>query len=57
MDEVPPLYPDAARALWTGRFPQLEVVDVDDVNHYTIVMLQRGADQVVPHVRAALGRD
>ena len=56
MDEVPPLYPDAARARWTGEHPQMRVVDVDDVNHYTIVMLRRGAEQLVPLVREALRR-
>jgi pimeloyl-ACP methyl ester carboxylesterase len=56
MDEVPPLYPEVARAKWTSEHPELELVAIDDVNHYTIVMLQRGVDQVVPHVRAALER-
>lgn len=55
MDEVPPLYPDAAVALWSERLPQLEVVHVEDVNHYTVVMLRRGVDQLVPHLRAVLG--
>ncbi len=56
LDEVPPLYPPAAREHWMATYPDLPPVDVADVNHYTIVMLQRGVDQVVPHVRAALGR-
>jgi pimeloyl-ACP methyl ester carboxylesterase len=56
MDEVPPLYPQQARSHWLGEHPTVELVEVDDVNHYTIVMLRRGVDQVVPHVRAALGR-
>lgn len=55
MDEVPPLYPDAAREKWTSEHPELEMVAIEDVNHYTIVMLQRGVDQVVPHVLRALG--
>lgn len=56
MDEVPPLYPPAARAQWTTEHPELVVAEIEDVNHYTIVMLQRGVDQVVPHVRRAMGR-
>lgn len=56
MDEVPPLYPDAAREHWTAEHPEVEMVTVDDVNHYTVVMLPRGAEQVVPLVRAALVR-
>ena len=55
MDEVPPLYPDAARELWTGRYPALRMVAVEDVNHYTIVMLEEGAAQVRPHLVEALG--
>lgn len=54
MDEVPPLYPQQAREHWAAAYPDLAPVDVEDVNHYTIVMLQRGIDQVLPHVRAAL---
>ncbi len=56
MDEVPPLYPQQAREHWLRAYPDLAPVDVEDVNHYTIVMLQRGIDQVVPHVRTALAR-
>ncbi|GAA5158718.1 alpha/beta fold hydrolase [Ornithinimicrobium tianjinense] len=56
MDEVPPLYPDPARARWTGEHPEMRVVDVDDVNHYSIVLLRRGVEQLVPVVREALGR-
>lgn len=54
MDEVPPLYPDSARAHWTGEHPELRVAEIEDVNHYTIVMLPRGIDQVLPHVLGAL---
>ncbi|WP_122263184.1 alpha/beta fold hydrolase [Ornithinimicrobium cerasi] len=54
LDEEPPLYPEAARTRWAAEHPQVGVVEVADVNHYTIVMLRRGVDQVVPHVRAAL---
>ena len=57
MDEVPPLYPDAARQHWSAEHPEVRVADVADVNHYTVVMLQRGIDQVVPHVRAAIAAD
>lgn len=57
MDEVPPLYPQAARERWTAQHPDLVVADVGDVNHYTIVMLERGMEQLVPHVRAALAAE
>lgn len=54
MDEVPPLYPDAAVERWTTQFPQVRLVHIEDVNHYTIVMLPSGAEQLLPHVREAL---
>ncbi|USQ77664.1 alpha/beta fold hydrolase [Ornithinimicrobium cryptoxanthini] len=56
MDEVPPLYPDSAREHWVAAHPEVRMVAVEDVNHYTIVMLQRGVDQVIPLVREALAR-
>src|SRR5690606_31155209 len=55
MDEVPPLYPRSAQEHWTAQHPEVALTGVEDVNHYTIVMLPRGVQQVVPHVRAALG--
>lgn len=54
MDEVPPLYPDAAVELWTTTVPQLRLVRTPDVNHYTIVMLRRGVDQLLPHLETML---
>ncbi|WP_237565541.1 alpha/beta fold hydrolase [Ornithinimicrobium cavernae] len=56
LDEEPPLYPREARDRWSAEHPDLQVSVVEDVNHYTIVMLPRGVEQVVPHVRAALAR-
>lgn len=41
---------------FTELVPQLRVVEVPDVNHYTIVMTEPGAAQVADAVRAALGR-
>lgn len=54
LDEVPPLYPDAARQLWTGRYPQLRTIPVEDVNHYTIIMADQGVRQLLPHLQEAL---
>lgn len=56
LDEVPPLYPDAARDLWTRRLPQMRVVPIEDVNHYTIVLGERGVQQLLPHLEEDLGR-
>ncbi|WP_238695166.1 alpha/beta hydrolase [Ornithinimicrobium flavum] len=54
MDEVPPLYPESAVDRWAAQLPQLRLVHVPDVNHYTIVMLRRGVDQLLPHLEAML---
>ncbi|WP_405040527.1 alpha/beta fold hydrolase [Serinicoccus sp. LYQ92] len=50
LDEVPPLYPDAARARWTGQLPTLRMVPVVEVNHYTIVLSRPGVEQLLPHL-------
>ncbi len=55
MDEVPPLYPDAARAHWTAQYPDLEMIEVADVNHYTIVMGEAGMRAITPVVTRAMG--
>jgi lipase len=54
LDEVPPLYPEEARAAWQQRVPALRTGEVAGVNHYTIVMTERGVRGVVPAVREAL---
>lgn len=54
MDEVPPLYPLAARDHWTEQFPQLVMSEIEDVNHYTIVMGDGGAQALEPTIRGAL---
>lgn len=52
LNEDTPLYPnplvESARAL----LPALRVHEANDVNHYTIVMSEAGAEQVAPLVRA-----
>jgi pimeloyl-ACP methyl ester carboxylesterase len=54
-NETPPLYPAEAVQRWRQRFPQLDVHLIDDVNHYTIVISDRGAEGVTAAVRRALG--
>ncbi|MBN9606653.1 MAG: alpha/beta fold hydrolase [Actinomycetales bacterium] len=41
-----PLYPAGRMDSFAALVPQLEVVEVDDVNHYTIAMAPRGARRV-----------
>lgn len=52
--EPPGLYPPGALNAFTSEIPQLEVIEVPDVNHYTIVMTRPGVDLVADAVRAAV---
>lgn len=54
MDEVPPLYPRGARQRWRAEHPQVDVGELEDVNHYTVVMDPAGAAQLEPWIRRAL---
>ena len=54
LDEVPPLYPEAVLENWRGRLPQIAMSTVSDVNHYTIVMHERGIVRVADAVRESL---
>lgn len=49
-----PLYPAQNVEQWAGRLPPLEVVEVPDVNHYTIIMSNAGAQAVAQQVARAL---
>jgi pimeloyl-ACP methyl ester carboxylesterase len=51
----PGLYPDAWLAGWQGRVAGLRSVLVPDVNHYTILLTERGARAVARQVREELG--
>lgn len=50
-NETPGLYPPAVLARWRAALPQLTVHEVADVNHYTIVMGERGAAAVAAVLR------
>lgn len=54
VNESPGLYPDAVLSAALEIAPGIRVHDVEDVNHYTIVMTDAGADRVAPIVRRAL---
>ncbi|WP_299057461.1 alpha/beta hydrolase [uncultured Nocardioides sp.] len=51
MDEPEPLYPTAAVEAAAERLPLLAAYDVEDVNHYTIVMAPGGARTVADRLR------
>lgn len=54
LNETPGLYPDAVLAAALEAAPGIQVHDIDDVNHYTIVMTDEGANRVAPIVRRSL---
>ena len=56
LNEVPPLYPEAVLEHWRERQPQIAMSTVADVNHYTIVMHERGIGHVADAVREALNQ-
>lgn len=55
-DPAAPLYDPAHLASWADRLPALRTRDVEDVNHYTIVMSPAGAAAVAAETLRALGR-
>ena len=52
--EPPGLYPPGVLNAFTADIPQLEVIEVPDVNHYTIVMTRPGVDRVADAIRDAV---
>lgn len=54
LDQVPPLYSTERLPGLLASYPGLRHESVDDVNHYTIVLSERGADAVAAVVRAEL---
>jgi len=53
LTDAEPLYAPGALEGFRGLVPQLRVVEVDDVNHYTILFAERGAARVAEAARAA----
>lgn len=53
-DELPGLYSQQTVAQWGERLPQLGIHEVDDVNHYTIVMAEHGMREVLEIVRPVI---
>lgn len=49
--DAEPLYAPGAMEGFRALVPQLEVVEVDDVNHYTIVFADRGAARIAETTR------
>jgi lipase len=55
LDETPGLYPPAAVEHWRHELPLATITEVPDVNHYTIVMGERGAGVIAAHIRPLIG--
>lgn len=53
LDEPQPLFPDAVVAAIEEQLPQLVVVTVPDINHYTLFLTARGAEAIAAAVIAA----
>ena len=49
-----PLYPPGRMEEFRSDIPQLAVVEVTDVNHYSIVMAEPGAARVADAIRSLL---
>lgn len=54
VNQTPGLYPDAVLAEGLRDAPAVRAHDIIDVNHYTILLADAGADQVAPFVRNAV---
>jgi len=50
-DDPPGLYPQPTVDEYAARWPDIDIRQVPDVNHYTIVLSRRGADAVATAVR------
>lgn len=54
LDQVPGLYPAAWLDAQLPIVPNLRTIEVEDVNHYTILLAERGAERVASWVREEL---
>ena len=54
LDETPGLYDASARERANAEYPFVQISEVADVNHYTIVLSPQGADAVIAALRAEL---
>jgi pimeloyl-ACP methyl ester carboxylesterase len=54
LDEAPGLYPPAVLRAAAAALPGVRLHELDDVNHYGVVLTRAGAAQVAPFVHAAL---
>lgn len=53
--DAPPLYSDEQLKAFVSDHPEVTAVRIDGVNHYTVLLTERGADAVAEHVAPRLG--
>lgn len=53
-NEEPGLYPPAHLAELLGAYPQVKFIELDDLNHYTVIMSEGGAAQIAKLVENEL---
>ena len=54
LNEEPGLFPAPWAARWAARFPAVEVRDVPDTNHYSVMFSERGATAIARTVQDVL---
>ena len=55
LDQTPGIYDVRAVERWRHELPLATIVEVPDVNHYTIVMSTRGAEVIAARIRPLIG--
>ena len=55
LDQTPGIYDARAVERWRHELPLATIVEVPDVNHYTIVMSAAGADVIAARIRPLIG--
>jgi lipase len=56
LNDLPGLYPVEAVEEWKRQIPNLETLEIPDVNHYTIIMAQRGASAIGSLIERTVAR-
>jgi len=56
LNDLPGLYPVEAVTEWKRQIPRLETLEVSDVNHYTIIMAERGAREIASLIERTVAR-
>jgi lipase len=55
LDQTPGIYDERAVERWRRELPLATIIEVPDVNHYTIVMSAKGAEVIAARIRPLIG--